>query len=222
MLGTHEKIYPGMLKIITVLKSGPEWLPEYVYKFKKNLDKHITIPYEFVCLSDIELEIPTLPLVDSGPGYWSKIQLFRPEFNLNCECLYFDLDTIFSGNINQIVESFKKHNFLMLQDPWKPDQSGSGIMWWNSDYSELWNEYIKCDAEYWCKHYNKHPRYGDQGYIIDRVDHKQLQHVIDDPTWIAKFGKKQSLPSAKIIVFAGPRRKPWINLEHPDVVTHWI
>jgi hypothetical protein len=222
MLETHAEIYLIMLKIITVLKSGPEWLPEYVYKFKKNLDGHITVPYEFLCLSDIELDIPTLPLTDFGQGYWNKIQLFRPEFNLNKECLYFDLDTIFSGNIDLIIKNIKKHNFLMLQDPWKPEQSGSGIMWWNEDYSKLWEEYKTKDPSQWSKQYNKHPRYGDQGYIIDRVNHCQLQSIIDDPNWITRFTNKAAKPDSKIIVFAGPRRKPWLNTDHPDVIKHWI
>jgi len=211
-----------MLKIITVLKSGPEWLPEYVYKFKKNLDKHITIPYEFVCLSDVQLDVTTLPLINHGEGFWNKIQIFRPEFNLTKECLYFDLDTIFSGNIDQIVNNFKNYNFVMLQDPWKLNQSGSGIMWWNGDYSKLWTEYITKDSGYWSKLYNKHPKYGDQGYIIDRIDHHQLQNIVDDSRWIARFGKKSANSISKIIVCAGPNRKPWNNLNHPDVIKHWL
>lgn len=211
-----------MLKIITVLKSGPEWLPEYVYKFKRNLDKYITIPHDFVCISDIELDVPTLPLIQSGPGYWNKIQMFRPEFNLTDECLYFDLDTIFSGNIDQMIEHFQKHNFLMLQDPWKPEQSGSGVMWWKGDYSNLWNEYVTKEPRWWCNHYNEHPRYGDQGYIIDRVAHAQIQKVIPNSKWVSKIGRKLSGPETKLIIFAGPRRKPWLNTNHPDVIKYWL
>jgi len=222
MLESYEKIYSVMLKIITVLKSGPEWLPEYVYKFKKNLDKHITIPYEFICLSDIQLTVTTLPLINHGEGFWNKIQLFRPEFGLTRECLYFDLDTIFLGNIDQIINNFKKYNFLMLQDPWKPEQSGSGMMWWNGDYSNLWKEYIIEDPTHWKNKYNRHPRFGDQGFIIDRINHNQIQKIIDNTDWIVKFRKKPAPEYAKILIFAGPNRKPWLNLKHPDVINYWL
>ena len=210
------------LKVITVLRSGPHWKAEYVYNFKKGLDKHLTIPFDFICLSDINLDVPTEKLLPAGQGYWSKLQMFRPELNLTGPCLYFDLDTIISGNIDDLVSSFFNHNFLMLQDPWKPEQSGSGIMWWNGDYSFLWNEYITQQEDFWNKSYNEHPRFGDQGYIIDRVAHKQIQSVIPDPTSVSRVTKKKAKPGVKIIVFAGPNRKPWLSLDHPDVIEHWI
>lgn len=211
-----------MIKVITVLKSGPDWKSEYVYNFKKGLDKNMSIPFEFICLSDIDLDIPTLPLDLVGAGYWTKLQMFRPEFNLTGECLYFDLDTIICKNIDSIVESFYDYNFLMLQDPYKPEQSGSGMMWWKGDYSHLWHSYLTELPEVWAKKYNQHPRYGDQGFIIDHVDHKQIQEVVPDSKDFCKFTKNKSPDHAKIIIFAGPRRKPWLNLDHPDVIDHWL
>jgi|AntAceMinimDraft_1070359.scaffolds.fasta_scaffold04205_7 hypothetical protein len=211
-----------MIKIITVLKSGPEWIDDYVYKFKKNLEKHISVPFEFICLSDIQLTVNTLPLIDVGNGYWNKLQLFRPEFKLIANCLYFDLDTIFLNNIDDIILEIQKHHFLMLQDPWKPTQSGSGMMWWNGDYSHLWNEYLSRKPDVWAKLYNEHPRYGDQGFIIDRVDHQQIQQIVSNPAWIAKFGRKEANAISKILIFAGKNRKPWLNTSHPDVMKNWI
>lgn len=219
-MAAYEKLYK-MLKIITVFKSGPNWLPEYVYNFKRGLDRHVSIPYEFVCLSDIELEISTIPLLKGGSGFWNKIQMFRPELGLTSECLYFDLDTIIKDNIDDIIQTFFQYDFLMLQDPWKPEQSGSGIMWWNTNCSYLWDEFISKDLKSWEKIYNEHPRFGDQGYIIDRVDHQQIQKVIKDPAWVCRFTKKESKENSKILVFAGPNRKPWLSLNHPDVINHW-
>lgn len=209
------------LTVITVLRSGPDWKPEFVYNFKKGLDKNLTQPFNFVCLSDIDLDVDTIPLLDVGQGFWSKLQLFRPELKFTGPCLYFDLDTIIKGNIDELIDTFEKYNFLMLQDPWKPEQSGSGIMWWNGDYSFLWNEFITKSEKSWRKQYCEHPRFGDQGFIIDRVPHSQIQKVIKDPNWVSKFSSKVSLASTKVIIFAGPRRKPWLNLDHPDVIKYW-
>jgi hypothetical protein len=209
------------LTVITVLRSGPEWKPEFVYNFKKGLDKNLTRPFNFVCLSDIDLNVDTVPLLDVGQGFWSKLQLFRPELNFTGPCLYFDLDTIIKGNIDELVNTFENYNFLMLQDPWKPEQSGSGMMWWKGDYSKLWNEFITKPEKQWHKQYNEHPRFGDQGFIIDRVPHQQIQQVIANPSWVSKFSSKTSSESTKVIIFAGPRRKPWLNLDHPDVIKYW-
>ena len=211
-----------MLTIITVLRSGPEWLPDYVIKFKKGLDKNLTVPFEFICLSDIEIAgITTIPLLDSGTSYWCKLQMFRPELGLNTKCLYFDLDTIVKSNIDDIVSIVMSENFVMLQDPWKPTQSGSGMMWWNGDYSFLWNEYLTKTQEEWHKLYNEHPRFGEQGYIIDRIAHVRFQDIMTTE-WFGKFGKSECGKNTKIIIFAGKRRKPWLNLNHPDVINYWI
>jgi hypothetical protein len=209
------------LTVITVLRSGPDWKPEFVYNFKKGLDKNLTRPFNFVCFSDIDLDVETVPLLDVGQGFWSKLQLFRPELKFTGPCLYFDLDTIIKGNIDELVNTFENYNFLMLQDPWKPEQSGSGMMWWKGDYSKLWNEFITKPEKQWHNQYCEHPRFGDQGYIIDRVEHKQIQEVINNKTDICKFSKKESSPESKIIIFAGPKRKPWLNLNHPDIVNYW-
>lgn len=211
------------ITVITVLRSGPKWLPEYVYNFKKGLDKNLSLPFKFICLSDITLEVETKPLLPIGDGFWSKIQMFRPDLNLTGPCLYFDLDTIIAGNIDDIIKKFYNYNFLMLRDPWKPPQSSSGMLWWQGDYSYLWNEYLNNTSEFWNKKYNSHPRFGDQGFIIDQVpSHFQMQSVIDEPNSISRVTKKESSKDVKIICFAGPHRKPWLSLTHPDVVKHWI
>jgi len=211
-----------MLKIITVLRSGPEWLPEYVYNFKKGLDKNLTIPFEFICLSDINLNVTTMPLLPLGPSYWSKLQMFRKDLGLYGPCLYFDLDTIITGNIDSIVNKCYEHKFLMLRDPWKPEQSASGMLWWNGDYSCLWDQYCSQSEEYWMALYKEHPKFGDQGFILDRVEHKLFQEIIDEPKSITRVTKRETSTNTKIVVFAGPHRKPWLSQTHPDVIKHWL
>jgi hypothetical protein len=94
------------LTVITVLRSGPEWKPEFVYNFKKGLDKNLTRPFDFVCLSDINLNVDTVPLLDIGYGYWSKLQLFRPELNFTGPCLYFDLENYQRALSSRDVEKY--------------------------------------------------------------------------------------------------------------------
>jgi len=209
------------LKIVTVLKSGPKWLPEYVYNFKKGVDKHITIPYDFVCLSDLSLSVPTLPLNEIGSGFWSKIQIFRPEFQLTGPCLYFDLDTIITNNIDSMIEKFFNHNFLMLEDFWHPGQGASGILWWQGDYSNLWNEYVAGKQEDWSYTYRPKIRYGDQAFIRERVDFKLIQQVIQDSESIKRFNEEYYDKETKIWVFGEARFKPWLFLDHPIVSSNW-
>ena len=78
------------IKIVTLLKSGPAWLPEYVYRLHRAVDRHLNVPHEFICLTDIELGVRTLSLVpmpeidnNDIPKFWYKVQLIHPDVNSN-------------------------------------------------------------------------------------------------------------------------------------------
>jgi hypothetical protein len=210
------------IKIVTVLRSGPDWPADYVYKFKKCIDKNVTIPYEFICLSDIELEIPRIPLNNVGQGFWTKIQLFRPELKLTGPCLYFDLDTVIAGNIDSLILEFKKYNFLMLEDPWIPGSSSSAMMWWQGDYSHLYKEYISMPEAHWSYMYRPKTRYGDQAYIMERIDHKHFQSIIPNPAEIKRFSLKVDREGVKIWQFGTAKLKPWKFLDDPVIINHWL
>lgn len=51
-------MFSKKIKIIAVFKSSPTWIAKYVYILKKSFEKHLTIPHEFICLSDCQLEHP--------------------------------------------------------------------------------------------------------------------------------------------------------------------
>jgi hypothetical protein len=120
------------IKIITLLKSGPGWLPEYVYRLHRAVDRHLNVPHEFICLTDIELGVRTLPLIPMPeiddtdiPKFWYKVQLFRPELELTSGCIFLDLDTIIKGNIDHYIDTFRDHDFLMAASPYR----GNNFKW---------------------------------------------------------------------------------------------
>ena len=223
-------MFSKKIKIIAVFKSSPTWIAKYVYILKKSFEKHLTIPHEFICLSDCQLDCKTIPLgnlhgVNSGdhiPEFWYKPQIFKPENKLNENCLYCDLDTIIRGNLDHLVCQIKDHNFLMSADPWKDNVSSSCLMWWNGDYSYLWDKFKTKGVSEWSSIYSKKDlsKYGDQGFISDNVKHDRIQNVIENKFNITRIRKKESGSDAKILFCSG-RRKPWDQLEHPEVAKHW-
>ena len=42
-----------MIKILTVLKTGGEYNEKHVLAIKSQIERHVSVPYEFICLSDI-------------------------------------------------------------------------------------------------------------------------------------------------------------------------
>lgn len=216
-----------MIKIITLFKSNPGWIPEYVYKLQRQIEKNVSIPYEFVCLSDVDLDCPTLPLKNFKnnslvPAFWYKMQLFRPDLGLNKSCLFFDIDTIIKGNIDSWFDKFKDYDFLMSHSPFRGDISCSFCMWWNNDFSRLWHSFKRKSVIHWNRSYNKYTAtYGDQGFISKRVNHQIIQNVLGPDHGIVRITKNESSDNSKILIFGG-RRKPWEMIGHPDIDKFWI
>ena len=83
---------------------GDKYDKAYVYALKEMVDRNLTIPHEFVCITTEKLPgIQTkLPF---GPwhGWWQKMNLWAP-FIAQGPSLYFDLDVIITGNIDYLAE----------------------------------------------------------------------------------------------------------------------
>jgi hypothetical protein len=218
-----------MINVVCVLKSGPAWLPEYVYKLRDMISRNLRTPYQFVCLSDVELDvdknIQLWPLVSTNrvPPFWYKMQLFRPDIQWQHPVLFFDLDVVIKGDITDMIETFYKHDFAMIQSPFRENQSNSSFMWWQGDYSWLWQIFQRRTVFEWQLRYNDPGaggKYGDQGFIADHVYHQRIQDLIE-PQRIAKVGKRETGEWCDVVVFAG-KRKPWQMTDHPDVIKHWL
>jgi hypothetical protein len=81
---------------------------EYVNCLHRSVEKCITVPHRFVCVTDdptgLRDGIETLPADDNAPGWWQKICLFRPgRFKDADRILFIDLDTIILRNIDDIA-----------------------------------------------------------------------------------------------------------------------
>lgn len=119
--------------VACVLKSGGYFDQKYVLNLKSMVSKHITVPYEFVCLTDVTINgCKTILLQDQLVGWWSKLELFRPGL-FDCDvAIYFDLDTLIMENIDELLKL--NQGFYGLR-PWNlanraKGQTASGVMVW--------------------------------------------------------------------------------------------
>ena len=103
-----------MLNVVCVLREGGKvgYTAEWVDKLQRGVQRNLTIPHRFVCLSDCPVNCERIELVSGDYGFWSKMQLFQPGL-LTGPTLYIDLDTVICGNIDQVVESVQDQNFVM-------------------------------------------------------------------------------------------------------------
>ena len=84
---------------------GDKFSDDYVYNLKSMVERNTTVPHQFVCFSDRELEgIKTVKLIPGYEGWWNKMQMFNTDFRLGNRVVYLDLDTLIVDNIDWLLE----------------------------------------------------------------------------------------------------------------------
>jgi hypothetical protein len=113
--------------IICVLKSGGDFDKQYVINMKNMLSRNLSTPFRFVCMADIDNidGCEVIPLKDNLQGWWSKIEMFRPGLFDSELKIYFDLDTVVIGNINDLAAL---NGILYGLRPWNIKNLANGEM----------------------------------------------------------------------------------------------
>jgi hypothetical protein len=108
--------------MITVLcvRFGTRYGREYVERLRNMVSRHLTIPYEFVCLTDDSTPIEDVRLVvqpNAGyaRGWWHKVHMFDPSLPIKGRILYFDLDVVVVNNLNLLTQNLG-NNFYGILD----------------------------------------------------------------------------------------------------------
>ena len=201
-----------MLTFLTVLKSGGEFKPEHVIALKDMIEKNITIPHRFVCLTDIDVSCETIKLRHNWKGWWSKIELFREDV-VTGKSLYLDLDTVIVGNLD-IVETLSYDFAMMDVNPQRKDAIGnSGVMFFGRPQVHVYEKFRRTPNDFIRFHeQKKKDRYlGDQAFISDcfmKVDkiHNQLPNLIRS----YKHNNCQyAYPKNTSIICFGGFHRPW-------------
>lgn len=154
------------------------------------------------CLSDIPIDgVKTIPLQYDWPGWWCKLELFRPD--ITEDLLYYDLDTVV---IDAPVPSGKTS--LMLEDFYVPQRSGSGLMYIrNQDKAPVWEAWIK-DPEAGQAYKPTHMHHGDQGFIQDHLFHNHWQKTEKSCIMSYKAHVRKGAKPQGVVCFHGNPR-PW-------------
>tara|TARA_E500000331_G_C17256867_1_gene713456 strand:- start:719 stop:1336 length:618 start_codon:yes stop_codon:yes gene_type:complete len=184
---------------------------EYIRRLQAGIQKNTpdNIEVNFVCLSNNQ--DTTTPLKYNWPGWWSKMELFRPD--IKGDILYFDLDTVICNNLQDIYDMCFNNPFPIMIAPFHT-QIGSGVMWLPENYrGMIWNKWIE-NPEYWMQKYKGR---GDQVFITNIYRPILLEFQKIKPKCIAsyKIHCQGSVPDgAKIICYHGKPRPHETNWAH--------
>ncbi|MFQ0812365.1 hypothetical protein AVM02_03075 [Brucella anthropi] len=191
--------------LVTVLKSGGEYKPEHVYRLCAQAQKHAP-DLKFVCLADVELDIEYVKLLYGWPGWWSKMEMFRPGL-FDKPFLYLDLDSTIIGSLANISA---RQRLTVLSDFYCPQHIGSGLMLVTPDAAKrAWQAWI-ASPQMHMRECVTRARWGDQGFLEGIwTDMDRWQNVLPGEIVSHKVDCQLKTPkTAKIICFHGKPR-PW-------------
>jgi len=191
--------------VVTCLKLGNKYSADYVNKLFHMVERHLTIPHRFVCVTDdpADVECETIPYIDSLPGWWGKLTFFKKRpYDFKGRMLYLDLDVVILENIDEIAEF--PHDFGIINDWHVPTYNSSVFV---------------LDA-------------GSRRKVWDKFNERVMRRLPGDQDWITQHAKAHTFPEqwclsykshspvGKIMVFHG---KPNPH-EVPDewVMENWI
>lgn len=90
-----------MTTIVCVLRSGGDFSPDWVHALRRGCMTWLNA-HRFVCLSDLPLGVWAIPLKHSWPGWWAKVEIFRPGL-FDGPVMYLDLDTLPVGDLSDLA-----------------------------------------------------------------------------------------------------------------------
>ena len=209
------------LTVACVYKPSSEFTPDYVYRLRDGVELYCPRPYTFVVLTDEKLPgCETVSLSRDLPGWWNKLDLFRPGL-FSGRVAYFDLDTMIVGDLTKLLSA--KHEFSVLRDFYGKHRIGSGAMVWDADkdWSHLYSRFRKERIPEYSKSMDK---WGDQGWIADHlgIEPDRLQDKC--PGQIVSYKvdvqKQRQVPDdAAVVCFHGKPRPHHIGWVLPGVTS---
>jgi hypothetical protein len=151
------------LTVACVLRSGGIYDATWVSRLQRGVARHLGLPHRFVCLSDVEVPCERIPLMNRWPGWWSKLELFRPGI-FGGRVLYLDLDTVVVGSLDAIASH--PHHFTMAHEYYRPEQFCSTAMAWDGSCDFGIMAAFNLDL---IPRYTKRERIGDQAFIEETL-----------------------------------------------------
>ena len=220
-----------------------DWI--YVDKLYNSLVRNLTPEVRMHVYTESNRTVPQPYIhhaLEEWPGirgpkksWWYKIQIFNSQF-FNGDLLYFDLDTVITGNLDWIWQNDPQYfnaarDFKHLFRP-RRTTINSSVMWFNvQKYNYV---YQKFDPAFVLKRMARY--HGDQDYIHDQVPEEYLQYLdhtrIKSYKWELKEGgynfntRKPYSPGShtiidgtSVLVFHG-RPKP-AEVSDPVITQYW-
>lgn len=188
-----------MLKICTVYFDGI-YTPDYVSKLYKSLKRNSTIPFEFICLSDTDVEADVVLPYNHHSNikkHWHKLKFFSSQFanqQPGDEIVIMDIDQVITGNVDDLIGHTVSDNELITYGQWWENKlgiNGGFYKFKSGSLNFVWDDFA-LNPEYWQLHFYEngtvHKKYyGEQNYVKWKILEHKAKLTKTPPQWIAKY-----------------------------------
>lgn len=201
-----------MLKICTVYFDG-FYTPDYVSKLYRSLKRNSTIPFEFLCISDTDVEADiVLPYNHHSniKKHWHKLKFFSPQFGYQQpgdDIIIMDIDQVIVNNVDDLLGYPVHEKELISYGQWwdnKLKLNGGFYKFKSGSLKNIWDDFA-LNPEFWqLNYYNKgivHKKYyGEQNYVNNKVKEHNIKLTLTPQQWLCKYTDdfKQNLELNKI------------------------
>ena len=97
---------------------GRDFTMEDVERLHRSVSIHMDRPFKFYCLTNSQekfsQEVTPIPLLHNFPGWWSKMEIHRPDLPITGRTLYMDLDSHAMQSLAPIFD-FPKKELTMFE-----------------------------------------------------------------------------------------------------------
>jgi hypothetical protein len=205
------------LTVICVLRSGGIYGPNDVAKLQHNVAQKLSLPHRFVCLSDIQVPCERIAMQHNWPGWWAKIELFRPGV-ISGPTIYLDLDNVVLADFAEITQC--GHDFALMQNLSRPHMVSSAVMWHYHNAPQIVYEKFVVSPQHWVKYHQDNrsgPYLGDQAFIWDALN-RDVPVLETEKYGICSYRlhvKDQGKPPdwCKIVCFGGKYKPNNVNAD---------
>jgi hypothetical protein len=185
-----------------VLKSGGWCTPEYAQRLARAVEQRTPVPFRL--LTDMQVPgVDCLPLQHKLPGWWSKMELCRPD--IVGDALYFDLDTLIYGDLEPLV-SFGRAG--MLRDFYRAQMLESGVM-----YLPEWAR--RAVWQFWSKNPGRwmSGRFAGDGPLFSFALHGHVHALQDSVSGLHSYKVHGKRRDTRVLCYHGKPR--------PHETEHW-
>ena len=175
----------------------------------------------FVALSDESIEgVEVIPLANPElPGWWAKVDLFRPDLGQLGRIFFMDLDTVIIGDLTPFIES-SSGKPIITSDWYYGGPSQSLLIYEGGELEKIYKGFWD-DPKYWMTEGDKmkKPNFGDQ--ILVRQEFSGSFRYIQDEfsglvgSFKVTFNSNNPTANCRIVGFHGKPRPD-------DISQRWI